>query len=132
MVYDPQNASPYIINPARAPPELVKAHLFPGSKNPVVSLKTTEYHRAICFAVGLVLDCKIVNPTAFREKSCKQLLLAPLLGENARAMAFFGQVFGSPCLGIPTFGVGPQNEKMHGLSFRTMPLAPSSSSVNGA
>ncbi|KAI0713350.1 hypothetical protein C8Q76DRAFT_621137, partial [Earliella scabrosa] len=126
---------PFIINPARERPDLVVAHLFPGAKNPVLAFRTpTGYPRAICSSVGQVLDCHIVNPGVFggtRDKLVKQLLLAPLLGENARALAFFGHVFNHRCLGMSTFGVGQSTDRLDGLSFRTMPIpiAPATSNV---
>ena len=99
---------PGVLNPARSPPAMAMTHVYSttGSSYPVVSISSPAGpQRAILWTVGVVLGCNVITPAPFAQKKAKQILLSPLRGENERTLAWLAEVFGSPCLGIPTFGV---------------------------
>ncbi|KAI1789301.1 hypothetical protein LXA43DRAFT_893025 [Ganoderma leucocontextum] len=133
--YDPKKDDPFVISPSRVDLTKVEATTYYGSKSKVLSLKTpTGTKCLINFVVGAVISCNIHNAAPFRgNKSVKQILLVPLRGEWERALSLYGMAFGASSVGINTYSILlADNERLNGLSLRTIPIGGESQSTRRA
>ncbi len=118
---------PFVINPARYDPDDTMAHQFSDrTKAKVLCPKTTgelSPPRFICVDVVVVVECNILQPVGVYQdnnKLVKQLVGIPMRGENERAGAFFGTVFGHDALQYIPYGIITDEGKVDGIAYRTV------------
>ena len=134
--HDEKDDDPFVINPARADPNLAIGYKYPNWKGICLAANKGSLTppRLIVATICVCLRSHVIDPMVIQKEPVwrivKEFLGVPLRGELERSVAFYGLISNREVVGVRNFGVGP-GERQTGLVFQTFAEAQNNGSTAG-